>query len=58
MPLITWCYHKKRRIKGFNKRSRQREFQLGYLVLLWNKIIEEPGKHGKFEKYLVGAISN
>ena len=35
--------------KAFDKSSRQRDFQVGDVVLLWDKKREKPGKHGKFD---------
>ena len=37
-------------MKGtFDKSARQRSFQVGDIVLLWDKRREKPGKHGKFD---------
>ena len=35
--------------RAFDKSSRQRDFQIGDTVLLWDKRREKPGKHGKFD---------
>ena len=37
-------------MKGtFDKSARSRSFQIGDIVLLWDKRREKPGKHGKFD---------
>ena len=48
--------------KAFDKSSRQRDFQVGDTVLLWDKRREKPGKHGKFDSlctgpYLIDSIA-
>ena len=48
--------------KAFDKSSRQRDFQIGDTVLLWDKRSEKPGKHGKFDSlwtgpYLIHSIA-
>ena len=40
--------------KAFDKSSRQRDFQVGDTVLLWDKRREKPGKHGKFDSLWTG----
>ena len=50
------------RRKVFDKSSRQRDFQVGDTVLLWDKRREKPGKHGKFDSlwtgpYLIDSIA-
>jgi hypothetical protein len=40
--------------KTFDKSSRQRDFQTGDTVLLWDKRKEKPGSHGKFDSLWVG----
>lgn len=43
------------KIKGmFDKGARQKEFQKGDLVLMWNKKSEKSGKHGKFDSLWFG----
>jgi hypothetical protein len=43
------------RIKGtFDQRSRDINFGVGDIVLLWDKNKEKPGNHGKFEKIWMG----
>lgn len=48
--------------KAFDKSSRQRDFQVGDTVLLWDKRREKPEKHEKFDSlwtgpYLVHSIA-
>jgi hypothetical protein len=40
--------------KTFDKSSRQRVFQEGDTVLLWDKRREKPGNHGKFDSLWTG----
>jgi transposase InsO family protein len=40
--------------KTFDKSSKQRVFQKGDTVLLWDKRKEKPGKHGKFDSLWTG----
>jgi hypothetical protein len=40
--------------KTFDKSSRQRIFQEGDTVLLWDKRREKPGNHGKFDSLWTG----
>ena len=39
----------------FDKRTRQRQLQIGDLILLWDKRREDPGKHGKFDNLWLGS---
>ena len=48
--------------RTFDKSSRQRDFQVGDTVLLWDKRREKPGKHGTFDSlwtgpYLIHSIA-
>ena len=48
--------------KTFDKSFRQRDFQVGDTVLLWDKRKEKPRKHGKFDSlwtgpYLIDSIA-
>ena len=40
--------------RTFDKSSRQRVFQEGDTVLLWDKSREKPGNHGKFDNLWIG----
>ena len=40
----------------FDKSARQRTFQIGDTVLLWDKRREKPGKHGKFDSLWKGLF--
>jgi ribonuclease HI/transposase InsO family protein len=40
--------------RTFDKSSRQRDFQTGDTVLLWDKRREKPGSHGKFDSLWAG----
>jgi hypothetical protein len=40
--------------KTFDKSSKQRDFQIGDTVLLWDKRKEKPGNHGKFDSLWTG----
>ena len=43
------------RVKGtFDQRTRDVKFGIGDIVLLWDKVKEKPGKHGKLEKIWMG----
>ena len=45
----------KERVKGnFDQRTRDVKFGIGDIVLLWDKVKEKPGKHGKLEKIWMG----
>jgi hypothetical protein len=40
--------------RTFDKSSRQRDFQTGDTILLWDKRREKPGSHGKFDSLWAG----
>lgn len=40
--------------KVFDRKAKSRNFQVGDLVLLWNKRHEKPGDHGKFDSLWLG----
>jgi hypothetical protein len=40
--------------RTFDKSSRQRDFEAGDIVLLWDKQREKPGSHGKFDSLWAG----
>ena len=43
------------RVKGtFDQITRDVKFGIGDIVLVWDKVKEKPGKHGKFEKIWMG----
>ena len=40
------------KVKGtFDQRTRNVKFGIGDIILLWDKLKEKHGKHGKLEKY-------
>ena len=41
----------------FHRKARERDFRQGYLVLRWDSIIEERGKHGKFDNLWLGPFN-
>lgn len=40
----------------FDKNSKNRKFEVDYLVLMWNSRCQEKGKHGKFEALWLGPF--
>jgi hypothetical protein len=42
--------------QSFDKKSREKYFQLGNLVLKWDAPRQDKGKHGKFEALWIGPF--
>lgn len=40
----------------FDKKAKDRKFEVNYLVLMWNARIQEKGKHGKFKALWLGPF--
>ena len=38
----------------YDKRTTKRKFKIGEMVLMWNSIMEDKGKHGKFDPIWLG----
>lgn len=38
----------------FDKKAVEKKFELEDLVLMWNAIMEDKGKHGKFDSICLG----
>ena len=47
MTELKLCRIKKK--KTFDRKVKVDDFQIGYLVLNWDAIFEDKGKHGKFD---------
>ena len=41
----------------YDKKTTERKFEIGNMVLMWNAKIEDKGKHGKFEPIWLGPYS-
>jgi hypothetical protein len=43
--------------KLFDRKAKKREFQSGYLVFMWDRNRENPGKNGKFDSLWRGPFN-
>jgi len=41
----------------FDRRARERDFKEGDIVLIWDSIREDKGKHGKFDNLWFGPLA-